>query len=300
MSEAVQPDLFMRLDRIATGLEAEGYFGAAKLCRALGVSMLTRDSYEAGIPRASDRLDQELTGVIADLEQLGVDTAVVGALKVGQNAARENRPATWVEVPVTRVCRTCGELFLGEAPDYCPTCGSHALTFREILPIFYLEPLNPAQIIDSLASMPPALDQAIDGLNEAQLTTSPAPGEWSIRDVLWHLSVAQAMMTGRVGKMLKEDNPSLEAQATWAVEQSESLTTHQILARYQQKRRDTVALLNGLSFDQWLRSGRHTEFGPITLQQQMSYMAKHERYHLPQIAEIRRTVLKVKLRHDLD
>ncbi len=300
MSESAQPDLFIRLDRIASGLEAEGYFGAAKLCRALGVSMLTRASYEAGIPRAGDRLDSELTDLIAALQQLGVDTKVVGALKIGQNAARENRPATWVEVPVTRVCRTCGELFLGETPNFCPTCGSHALTFREILPIFYLEPLDPAQIIDALTTMPAELDQAIDGLNEAQLTTSPAPGEWAMRDVLWHLSVAQAMMTGRVDKMLREDDPSLEAQATWAVEQSESLTTHQILARYQQKRRDTVALLSGLKFDQWLRGGHHTEFGPITLQQQMTYMAKHERYHLPQIAQIRQAVLKAKPRRDLD
>jgi hypothetical protein len=100
--------------------------------------------------------------------------------------------------------------------------------------------------------------------------------------------------------MLNEDNPSLAAQATWAVEQSEALTTHQILARYRQKRRDTVSLLHSLSFDQWLRGGYHTEFGPITLQQQMTYMAKHERYHLPQIAQIRRAVLKAAPRHDLD
>ncbi len=38
------------------------------------------------------------------------------------------------------------------------------------------------------------------------------------------------------------------------------------------------------------RTGHHDEFGEVTVLQQASYFAKHERSHLPQIAESRRAI----------
>ncbi len=37
----------------------------------------------------------------------------------------------------------------------------------------------------------------------------------------------------------------------------------------------------------WWRTGRHQEFGAVTLRKQASYFAAHERTHLPQLARLR-------------
>jgi hypothetical protein len=45
--------------------------------------------------------------------------------------------------------------------------------------------------------------------------------------------------------------------------------------------------LHAVPIEYWVRVGQHTEFGPVTLQQQCSYFAKHEQWHMAQIMRIR-------------
>jgi hypothetical protein len=40
----------------------------------------------------------------------------------------------------------------------------------------------------------------------------------------------------------------------------------------------------------WLRTARHSEWGVVTLVGQVSYFAKHDASHIPQIGEIRRAI----------
>ena len=42
--------------------------------------------------------------------------------------------------------------------------------------------------------------------------------------------------------------------------------------------------------DRWTNVGQHNEFGPVTLQQQCTYFAKHEQWHMAQITRIRRAL----------
>jgi len=51
-----------------------------------------------------------------------------------------------------------------------------------------------------------------------------------------------------------------------------------------------VNLLTEMPVEGWWRTAQHEEFGSVTILQQASYFAKHERSHLPQIAAIRRTL----------
>ena len=54
------------------------------------------------------------------------------------------------------------------------------------------------------------------------------------------------------------------------------------LARYKAGRVRIVTLLRGLAPEQWERAGRHTEIGPITLEEQMVLIAAHDGYHRQQ------------------
>ena len=45
----------------------------------------------------------------------------------------------------------------------------------------------------------------------------------------------------------------------------------------------TATLVQLLSLADWWRTGRHEEFGVVSIKQQVSYFASHELTHLPQI-----------------
>jgi uncharacterized damage-inducible protein DinB len=279
-----------RLVRVARGLEAGGYYNAAKLFWAMAFSEELRASNEQGIPLKVDDLDREMQTALDALAAAGAEPELIAALQSGRQAARDDRTIPWTEIPQVHVCRTCGEIALGQAPPRCPTCGARALTFREFPPVYYLEPLSPGQAMGALVSGPDEVEDAVKHLSEAAMTQPPRPGEWAIRDVLWHLLMAQSVFTGRVEKMLAEDNPSMEGVAVWAIEGEESLSARDILARYRDSRMATVEQLKAMSPADWWRTARHEEFVQFTILQQASYFAKHERSHLPQIDAIRQAI----------
>ena len=292
MTHAPEPtfDLLVRLESLATGLEAEGYLGAAKLYRGLSRSLLTRAAYNGIIPRIDDTLVAEMGRVRAELQQVAVSTPVLDALAVAQAAAAEHRATLWSEIGALHVCRLCGEMFLNDAPEYCPTCGSHAVAYWETPPIYHLEAMTPQAVLDALATMPETLRAALDGLSEAEMTTAPAPGEWSLRETVWHLFMAQGVLAARTELLLTEDHPSLASQSVWTFKANAESSTLDILTQFEDVRRELLATLSGIPYDAWLRSGWHTEFGEVTLLQQASYFAKHERYHLPQLVATRAAV----------
>ena len=285
----------IRLVRVARGLEAGGYYNAAKLFWAIAFSEDLHASNEQGVPLEVDDLDREMQIAIDTLGAAGAKPELIAALQYGRQAAREDRTIPWTEIPPIYVCRTCGEIALGQAPQRCPepvegrcpTCGARALTFREFPPVYYLEPLSPQQVMAALVSGPDEVEDAVKGLSEEQMTQPPRPGEWAIRDVLWHLLMAQSVFAGRVEKMLAEDNPSLEGIAVWTIEGEESLSARDILTRYRDSRTATVEQLKAMSPGDWWRTARHEEFVQFTILQQASYFAKHECSHLPQIDAIR-------------
>ena len=78
-----------------------------------------------------------------------------------------------------------------------------------------------------------------------------------------------------------------QAVFAWAAnEASRPATTAEIYRTYHESRLRTLAILEGLSPWDWLRSGYHTEFGPVTILQQASYFATHEQTHLASLSAL--------------
>jgi uncharacterized damage-inducible protein DinB len=280
----------IRLVRVARGLEAGGYYNAAKLFWAMAFSEEIRASNEQGVPLEVDDLDAEMQTALDALGAAWANRELITALQYGRQAAREDRTIPWTEIPQVSVCRTCGDIALGQVPQRCPGCGARALTFREFPPVYYLEPLSPQHVMAALVSGPSEVENAVEGLSEQQMAQSSQPGEWAIRDVLWHLLMAQSVFAGRINRMLVEDNPSLEGVAVWTIEGEEPLSAGDILARYRDSRAATVEQLKAMSPGDWWRTARHEEFVQFTILQQASYFAKHERSHLAQIDAIRQAI----------
>lgn len=294
MVNSNQPEIdfeqFVRLVQAAKGLEAGGFYNSAKLFRALAFSVEVRAGMAHALPAGPVELDHLIASAIQALPVGRLTPDLHTALEAGRQAARANRTISATEVPAVFVCRSCGEIVFRQAPEICPACKARALTFREFLPVYWLEPLHPQLALAALQAMPGEVEQTIDGLDEVQLSQPPQPGEWAIRDVLWHLLVAQELFGGRVEKMLNEDEPELKGLAAWTIEPEQPFTAREIFERFRAARLATIARLAGISFEDWWRAGLHEEFGRVTILQQASYFVKHDQTHLPQLEDIRLSI----------
>jgi uncharacterized damage-inducible protein DinB len=102
-----------------------------------------------------------------------------------------------------------------------------------------------------------------------------------------HLLDTQHLIAQRVQLFLTQPAPDLKSKAMWQTVEAATLSHAEIAAQFRQSRTAMLDQLRTISADYWTRLGQHNEFGPVTLQQQCSYFAKHEQWHMAQITRIR-------------
>jgi hypothetical protein len=285
-------DRIIQFVKLARRLEMAGLYNAAKLLWAAAYSEEIRLSNEGDLLISNQDFEKELEAAIQAMQDSPGQSALAKALRNTKRAIRENRTISQAEIPQVFVCRACGESYLGRPPKNCADCGAHALTFREFLPVWYLEPLSPQLALKALSSGIDEISTLIDGLDEYQMEYYPQPGEWNMREALLHLFVSQQLLAGRVDKMLEEHNPYLAGAAAWMLEDDQATPGSQIFQHLKESREAVYNQLQALPQESWWRTGEHEEFGQVTVLQQASYFAKHERSHLLQMQQIREAVLQ--------
>ncbi len=278
---------------LAAQLEGSGQYNIAKLLRAAVDSLERQAAYRVSVPSGADDLVGEIDRAAASLAGLGVSADLVAALRRGRAALADGRLPLIDETPHPYVCRTCGYLVLAYPEQNCPTCNAYHSTFRRFMPVYWLDHLEPPAVLESLAQTPERVSALLDGLIEAQLTHQPESGGWSLYQTLSHLRDAQGVLEMRLNLMLEQDNPALESLAVfeWASrEQERPPTTQEVFDAYRASRQRTIDSLAAIPPESWWRTGRHQEFGTVTIRQQASYFASHEITHLPQMASLREQV----------
>jgi DinB superfamily len=279
-------DRLIHMISLARGLEMGGFYNAAKLLWAAAYSAELRASDQMGIPKSSGALAEELGSIIAVLQAAGTSDELRAALERSRDVVAHNRTVAASDVAEVHVCRTCGEIVLGAAPEACPNCGAWELTFKTFPAVYYLEPLPPEQALAALTSAPGLVERLIHRLSPEQMDLRPSEDEWAVRDVLRHLWISQELLAGRVSLMLAEEDPVLHAMGVAEMTDSGDLAAGEILDKFRTSRAATVAALRAASPNGWWRTGRHEEFGRVTVLQQASYFAKHDHNHLTQIRQI--------------
>lgn len=276
--------------RTARDLEAGGFNNAAMLLWAAVFAEQIRASNDIELAPNAEDLDDRMATTIAALEESGASLALIAALRAGARAVQENRTIPHRDIPAVHVCRVCGEIMLGAQPAECPACGAHGLTLHTPVPIFFLDFLTPDQVMAALEAGPRDFQALIEGMSEEQLSRAPEPGEWSVRETLWHVLVAQRLLETRVARLLAEDHPSLESVAAWVFEGGDTLSTREIMTHYRDSRSKVVGQLRAMQPGDWWRSGWHEEWGKVTILSQATYFARHERSHWQQITSALRAV----------
>lgn len=119
----------------------------------------------------------------------------------------------------------------------------------------------------------------------AALEKRYAPGKWSVREILVHLSDTETVLLERLRRIASEDQPVLLAfdQDRWAqnlLYEKRDLK----LARnqYESARRCVIELAALLDTNVDLKTGQHSEAGPLTFAQILNKIHAHNTHHLAQ------------------
>jgi hypothetical protein len=118
----------------------------------------------------------------------------------------------------------------------------------------------------------------------------PSPAEWSVRQIVAHLSDAEVAATFRLRRTIAEDNPTLEAydQEAWAARLDyDRRKPSQSLETFRRLRQENYELLRGVQPEAFRRTATHTEDGAISLLEIVKRMAAHPETHALQIRRVR-------------
>ena len=120
----------------------------------------------------------------------------------------------------------------------------------------------------------------LSGRSREQLAFRPAPGEWSILEVVHHIGELEDLRLRRIHNMLSEADPLLEARGELSAVPSGSVDA--MLDRWHATREALLQLGRSLDSDQLDRPGRHPQFGPTSPRDQFGKSEPHARNHFEQ------------------
>ena len=158
------------------------------------------------------------------------------------------------------------------------------------VPPRYLEALGGDDPVSAMAEAPDRLRRLVRGLTERQLATRPAPGKWSIREIVAHLADNEVVLGSRYRFVAAMDRPPLpgyDQDAFVANLGVSRTTTADLLDDFAMARALNLGLLERVGAEAWERVGIHAERGEQSLGTLVLTYAGHDRIHLAQIETIR-------------
>ena len=147
-----------------------------------------------------------------------------------------------------------------------------------------------AALLERFHRAPEAVSAVLAGISGDEEDFLPAPGKWSIRQIMAHLADSELVCAHRFRQVIAEDNPSLIAfdQDAWTNNLDYARRApRQACETFRRIREENYELLNGVPAAAWNRAGNHSENGPMTLHLLAERTAKHAETHVRQIQEVR-------------
>src|SRR5919197_1992388 len=146
------------------------------------------------------------------------------------------------------------------------------------------------RLIERYKNGPSAVQEALEGISEAELDARPESGEWTAREVVHHLGDSEMTSAIRLRRLLAEENPTIvgydEEEFARRLFYGERPIQSSLEAMHA-ARRTTAEILERLSEEQWARGGSHTESGPYGVETWLEIYAAHAHDHADQLRRAR-------------
>jgi uncharacterized damage-inducible protein DinB len=146
-----------------------------------------------------------------------------------------------------------------------------------------------ADPFDVLASTPATIAGRIAGHRPGDLQRPPAPGRWSVAQIVAHLADSEIVFAYRVRMILASPGTAIQAfdQDAWSrAQHAERSDPHRSLALFTALRESILPLLRGLNAEELDRYGIHAERGKESVRHLLALYAGHDRNHLAQIERL--------------
>jgi hypothetical protein len=145
-------------------------------------------------------------------------------------------------------------------------------------------------LFERLATAPRRFFELCSGANTRRLSSPLAPGKWTPLQVLRHLEGCdREVLLPRIERILAQADPFLPAwdQDRWMKQYGDvnHLRAVILLDEWARLREKIAITLFDLELEQWLRTGRHEERGPMSLYDVCAHFASHDDAHYRQIEQ---------------
>jgi DinB family protein len=141
--------------------------------------------------------------------------------------------------------------------------------------------------IDQYALGPERLRQALNRVPDGMVKWRPAPGKWSVHEIVCHAADSEVNGYARLRFLVAEKEPLVVGydQDGWArTFDYHALPLEPSLAVVEAVRGSTAVLLQRLDGEAWTRKGRHTEKqGDYTVEDWLKIYSDHLEGHARQI-----------------
>jgi len=141
-------------------------------------------------------------------------------------------------------------------------------------------------LIRQYADGPAVLRAALSRVPDQAMKWRPAPGKWSVHEIVCHCADSELNGAMRLRYLAVEPLPRIVAydQDAWAREfDYHGLDPNLALSVLDAARRWTVPVLERMGEEQWRREGTHTERGRYTVEDWLRTFAEHVATHARQI-----------------
>lgn len=146
--------------------------------------------------------------------------------------------------------------------------------------------------LEAQAETARTLADLIANATDTELKKRPAPGKWSVGEILAHLAEDEISSAWRYRQMVEHNGIELAGfdQELWAkMGNYQARDPRESLALFRLLRSANLDLLRSLSAQQWDCFGIHTERGRITVRELAQHMVGHDTNHVEQIRKMMQT-----------
>ena len=134
-----------------------------------------------------------------------------------------------------------------------------------------------------------AVSDALVKVTPEELDASPAPGKWTVRQIVHHLADSEMIAAVRFRMLLADEHPAIKgySQDVYAGRLHYERPHEASVELFRAARASTAELMGCLTEREWLREGTHSEVGRFGLDTWLRIYAPHAHKHADQIRQAR-------------
>jgi hypothetical protein len=155
-----------------------------------------------------------------------------------------------------------------------------------------------AALRDRLSAHADVFAALVAGVDDAQASWRPDPAQWSILEVVNHLADEEVEdFRARLDATLHFPGswPPIDPQGWPAARAYNDRKLDESLARFLERRADSLAWLDGLGEPDWSRAYQHPSIGAISAGDLLTSWVAHDHIHIRQINRLHRDWLVASL-----